>query len=103
MTNYNKVNKKSIETVGTVEETQPIENEIVEEVAETPKSSDGSKTGITTTYLNVRSAMSMDSDIVEVLPYKTEINILGSEDKWLQITHNDKFGYVLSEFVEQEN
>lgn len=100
MTNYNKIEKKSEENVVEVEDTQPVVEETPVEVKPV---STNKKTGRTKSYLNVRSTMSTDSDIVEVLPVDTEINILGSEGEWYQISHGDKFGYVLSKFVEMEN
>ncbi len=102
MTNYNKMHKEINDTVEKVEETQPISNETIEEVSEV-KSNDSDKVGFTKTYLNVRSAMSTESDIIEVLPTGTKVNILGSEGDWLQIIHGETFGYVLSEFIEMEN
>ena len=96
MTNYNKMHNKPQETEEVVEEIQPVEPEITPEVVKT-------RNGITTAYLNVRSTMSTDSDIVEVLPVKTKIRILGVEGDWYQVSHDEKFGYVLSEFIETEN
>lgn len=96
MTNYNKMHNKPQETEEAVEETQPVESKTTSEMTKT-------KNGITTVYLNVRSTMSTDSDIVEVLPVKTKIRILGVEGDWYQVSHNEKFGYVLSKFIETEN
>lgn len=125
MTNYNKFHNKSAEkqikdletdsvvekTMDEVSETVPMVNEDLEndtttesnEVPENAKEYDAvvddGLFGTTTTYLNMRSQMSTDSNIVVVLPRNTVVKVINDNGEWLEVTYKNKNGYVLSKFI----
>ncbi len=57
-------------------------------------------TGFTTaSALNVRSAASIDSDVLGLLPYNTKVTITDTLDNWYAIAYNDTTAYVSKDYV----
>lgn len=57
---------------------------------------------VTTETLNLRSQPTIDSSIIELLSEFDEIEILGEENGWYKVKHNDNEGYVSAEYVKKE-
>ena len=55
---------------------------------------------VTTETLNLRSEPNTDSSIIELLNEFEELEILGEENGWYRVRHNDNEGYVSAEYVE---
>ena len=54
---------------------------------------------VTTETLNLRSEPTTESSILELLSEFDEIEILGEENGWYRVKHNDNEGYVSAEYV----
>ena len=57
---------------------------------------------VTTETLNLRSQPTTDSSIIELLSEFDELEILGEENGWYKVKHNDNEGYVSAEYVKKE-
>lgn len=55
---------------------------------------------ITADSLNLRSKASTDSNVIETLKQKDEIEVVSEEGEWYQVKHNENEGYVKKEYVE---
>lgn len=58
----------------------------------------GSKYG-----LNLRENKSTESDILEVIPYTDEVEIIIKGKKWYRVEHNDIKGYVQKKYLVKDN
>ena len=57
---------------------------------------------VTTETLNLRSQPTTESSIIELLSEFDELEILGEENGWYKVKHNDNEGYVSAEYVKKE-
>lgn len=57
--------------------------------------------------LRLREKCSTESDILTVLPYGSEINIIKykevNETEWAKVEYEDKKGYVVAEYIQEED
>ena len=58
--------------------------------------------GYTTARLNVRENPSMDSEVIEILEFNTEIKYDDYDEEWAVIKHNDVNGYVSKKYISDE-
>lgn len=58
----------------------------------------GSKNG-----LNLREKKSTDSNILKVIPFSEEIEIIINGDEWYRVKYNDIRGYVQKKYLVEEN
>ena len=49
--------------------------------------------------LNLRSDKSIDSDIINVIPKGSKLEVIDTEHEWLKVIYNSQEGYVYSKFV----
>ncbi|MCD7764420.1 MAG: DUF4366 domain-containing protein [Lachnospiraceae bacterium] len=59
----------------------------------------GTVVGITS-YLNLRSGAGMDYSVIGKLTNGTEVEVMGEENGWYQVTVDGQTGYVYSEYLE---
>ncbi|MCD8367206.1 MAG: DUF4366 domain-containing protein, partial [Clostridiales bacterium] len=59
----------------------------------------GTVVGITS-YLNLRSGAGMDYSVIGKLTNGTEVEVIGEENGWYQVTVDGQTGYVYSEYLE---
>ncbi|MCD8004183.1 MAG: DUF4366 domain-containing protein [Oscillospiraceae bacterium] len=53
-----------------------------------------------TSYLNLRSGAGMDYGVIGKLTNGTEVDVIGEENGWYQVTVNGQTGYVYSDYLE---
>ena len=58
--------------------------------------------GYTTSRLNVREKPSMDSDVIEILEFNTEIKYDSYNEDWAVIKHNDTNCYISKKYISDE-
>lgn len=52
------------------------------------------------TGLNIRNNANFNANVIDILPFGTEVKILEKVDEnWTKISANDKEGYVATEFL----
>lgn len=54
----------------------------------------------TTTTVNVRTAPTTDSDIIEILPYNKEISVCNFNTEWSMIYWDDKIYYINNSYIQ---
>lgn len=91
-------------------ETEILRDEVVEEVTESPapvetNGSPKTRTGVVilTSYVRVRQAASMESEVLEVLRGGDKVVILGKKNGFYEVkTSNNPIGYISSDFLKEE-
>ncbi|MCC8047140.1 MAG: DUF4366 domain-containing protein [Clostridiales bacterium] len=66
---------------------------------EEPTTLTGTVVGITS-YLNLRSGAGMDYGVIGKLTNGTEVEVIGEENGWYQVTVDGQTGYVYSDYLE---
>lgn len=54
---------------------------------------------VVSNHLNFRTDSSLNSDIISVLQYKDQLDVILEGDTWLKISYNDTIGYVWNSFT----
>ena len=60
------------------------------------------KVKVCTSDLNVRRNPSIESEILGILPYGTQISDINHQEGWYQILYNEQFGYVCDQYIEEK-